>query len=217
MLREAVERKPETVLPVAYTGKRPRRPTQQIDVLRPLRRATLKCMWTTLLASYAAIVSSCSVVISYLSYKSGGPQLSGSAGLIGRYDLEGPILFVSLHNRGRGPVTVDSVLLWGLGSTEVARGALPVVGWPLHPVNSQLPVRIEGHSGVRWNSPAQKITKEWLKRDDLVKLAVSVHLAHGKFLDLVVDTSDVDDLDRDNLPAWEAESGKPGKSFKPGL
>jgi hypothetical protein len=99
----------------------------------------------------------------------------------------------------------------------VDKKPLPVIGWPLHPVNSQLPIRIEGNSGGRWYSPAQKITKKWLKRDDLVKLALTVHLANGKFLDLIVDTSDIDVLDPDNLPDWEPEPEKPGKAFEPEL
>jgi hypothetical protein len=174
-------------------------------------------MWTTFLASYAAVVSTCSLVVSYLSHRSGGPQLSGSAEIIGRYDLEGPTIHVVVQNRGRGPVTVDSILLWGLGPTAVDKKPLPVIGWPLHPVNSQLPIRIEGNSGGRWYSPAQKITKKWLKRDDLVKLVLTVHLANGKFLDLIVDTSDIDVLDPDNLPDWEPEPEKPGKAFEPEL
>lgn len=53
--------------------------------------------------------------------------------------------------------------------------------------------------------------------DDLVRLALTVYLADGKLLDLIVNTSDVNVLDPDNLPDWEPESVKSGKTFKPGL
>lgn len=63
-------------------------------------------MWTEVLAIYAAVVSTSSVAISYLSYRSGGPQLSGSAEIYGRYDIEGPKLHVDVHNRGRMTATM---------------------------------------------------------------------------------------------------------------
>lgn len=167
-------------------------------------------MLTEILAIYAAVVSTGSVIIAYFSYRSGDPRLSGSAEIVGRYDIEGPTLHVTVHNRGRGPITVDFVMLWGLSpSSGNKKTALPVVGWPLHSVNSQLPVRIEGHSGDHWHSPAQKITKEWLNRSDLTRLEVTINLADGKTMTLKVDTSNVDILDPHNLPDWEPGPGDP--------
>lgn len=105
------------------------------------------------------------------------------------------------------------MMMWGLGPTAGDKKLLPVVGWPLRSVNSQLPVRIEGHSGGRWDSSGQKTAKFWLQRVDydFVKLEVTVNLAEGKFISLVVDTSDVDILDPYNLPDWAPESRKPAK------
>jgi hypothetical protein len=40
-------------------------------------------MLTAVLAIYAAVVSTGAVVISYMSYRSGGPQLSGNAEIFG--------------------------------------------------------------------------------------------------------------------------------------
>jgi hypothetical protein len=163
-------------------------------------------MWTDVLAIYAAVISTSSLAISYLSYRSGGPQLSGDAFMTDQMVGEPPLLYIALHNRGRGPVTVDSIMLWAMGPTSVDKDPLPVTGWPLPAVSSKLPVRIEGHSGGRWWVPAQQIASEWLKRDDLVKLVVKVFLADGRLIDLVVNTTEVDELDPDNLPNWEGEA-----------
>lgn len=68
-------------------------------------------MWTEVLAVYAAVVSTSSLAISYLAFRSGGPRLSGSAEIYGRYDIEGLTLHVDIHNRDRGPITVDPIML----------------------------------------------------------------------------------------------------------
>lgn len=158
-------------------------------------------MWTEVLAIYAAVVSTGSLGVSYLSYRSGGPQLSGAAEIYGRYDIEGPTLHVDLHNRGRGAITVDAVDLWGVG-TALQR-SLPVVGWPLRSSSRALPLRIEGHSGARWHFPAHRIAREWLSRTDLLRLEVAVALANGEDLKIKVDTSNIDVLDSANLPDWQ--------------
>jgi hypothetical protein len=161
-------------------------------------------MWIEVLAAYAAVVSTSSLAISYLSYRSGGPQLSGSAYIYGRYDIQGPTLHVDVHNRGRGPITVDSIMLWGVGIAYKKAG-LPVVGWPLRSSSCVLPARIEGHSGERWHFPAHDLTKEWLNRHDLARLEITIDLATGKTLTLKVDTSDIDVLDGRNLPDWQPD------------
>ena len=161
-------------------------------------------MWTEVLTIYAAVVSTSSIAISYLSYRSGGPQLSGSAEIYGRYDIEGPTLHVDVHNRGRGPITVDSTMLWGVGIVHKKDG-LPVVGWPLRSPSCVLPSRIEGHSGERWHFPAHDLAKEWLNRYDLARLEVEVGLAVGKTFTLKVDTSNIDVLDGRNLPDWQPD------------
>lgn len=160
-------------------------------------------MWTAILAAYAAVVSTSSLAISYLSYRSGGPQLSGDAEIYGRYDIQGPMLHVAVYNRGRGSITVDSIMLWGIGIA--LEKSLPVVGWPLRSPSCALPSRIEGHSGTRWHFPAHHVTKEWLNRDDLTRLDIQIGLATGKTLTLKVDTSDIDVLDGHNLPDWQPD------------
>jgi hypothetical protein len=161
-------------------------------------------MWTEVLATYAVVVSTSSLAISYLSYRSGGPQLSGSAEIYGRYDIEGPTLHVDVHNRGRGPITVYSIMLWGVGIAYKKEG-LPVAGWPLRSPSCGLPSRIEGHSGERWHFPAHDLAKEWLNRHDLARLEVEIGLATGKSLTLKVDTSNIDVLDGRNLPDWQPD------------
>ncbi len=160
-------------------------------------------MWTEALATYAAVVSSSSLAISYLSYRSSGPQLSGSAEIYGRYDIEGPTLHVDVYNRGRGPVTIDSIMLLGIG--VALKKNLPVVGWPLRSPSCELPSRVEGHSGERWHFPAHDLAKEWLNRRDLTRLEVHIGLATGKTLMLKVDTSNIDVLDGRNLPDWQPD------------
>lgn len=164
-------------------------------------------MWTALLASYAAVVSTSSLVLSYLSYRSGDPQLSAIA-TINAWP-EGPALYIEIYNRGRAAATVDSILMWGHGPTPV--------GWSLRSINSELPLRIEPHSGKRWSQPALEITKQWISRDDRAVLTMTVRLANGKFLDLIVDTSSIADLGPDSLLGLEAEPEDYGETFEPGL
>ena len=161
-------------------------------------------MWTVVLASYAAVVSTSSLAISYLSYRSGGPRLSGSAYIYGRYDIEGPTLLVDVHNRGRGPITIDSVMLWGICGTGHEKG-LPTGGWPLSSPGCVLPSRIEGHSGMHWRFPAHHVSKEWLSRHDIAGLEVTVGLATGRTLALKVDTANIGVLDGRNLPDWQPD------------
>jgi hypothetical protein len=164
-------------------------------------------MWTTLLASYAAMVSTSSLVVSYISYRSSGPVLSGEAEIsaeIYRGKFDGPALWVDLYNRGRGPVTVHSAMIWAGGNTGPVKGILEV-GWLLDSDECSLPSRIEGHSGEHWVFPAREFAKAWLTRSDLQSLKVDIKLAHGKRLLLKVDTSAIDRLDRQNLPDWEPD------------
>jgi hypothetical protein len=170
-------------------------------------------MWTEVLATYAAVVSTASLAVSYLSHRSGGPQLSGNTELIGKYDTEGPKLTVQVHNRGRGPVTIDSIMLPGWGPTSLRRKPVGKVGWSFGPINSELPVRIEGHSGGWYSSRAPVAVTEWLKRDDLIKLVVMINLADGRTINLDVDTTDIDELDPDNLPNWKVG---PSEKLQPG-
>jgi hypothetical protein len=173
-------------------------------------------MWTTLLASYAAVVSTGSLGVSYLSYRSGGPQLSGTAVLYGEPGTAGTTLQVAVRNRGRGAVTVESMRLWGSGPASVdGEPDHTAVGWPLTSMNARLPLRIEGHSGERLVSSAGQIAKEWLTRPDLVRLSMTILQADGKFLELAVDTAKIDGLDPNDLPDSESEPEN-GEPFTPG-
>jgi hypothetical protein len=211
----ASEREPE-----ALVGRRPRehshkaRAAQAVSALcrkKPITErdpaAFDRCysagMWTMVLASHAAVVATSSLAISFLSYRSGGPRLSGNAEIHGRYDIQGPTLHVDVHNRGRGPITVDSVMLWGVGIA--LKKSLPVIGWPLRSPGCVLPSRIEGHSGEHWHFPGHDLAREWLNRDDLTRLEVEVGVATGKTLTLKVDTSNIDVLDGRNLPDWQPD------------
>jgi hypothetical protein len=129
--------------------------------------------------------------------------LLGSAEIYGRYDIEGPTLHVDVHNRGRGPITVDSVMLWGVGIA--LKKSLPVVGWPLQSPSCVLPSRIGGHSAARWHFPAHDLAKEWLNRPDLTRLEVKIGLGNGNTLTLKVDTTNIDVLDGRNLPSWQPD------------
>jgi|SRR5580692_215082 hypothetical protein len=101
-------------------------------------------MLTEILAVYAAIVSTVSLAIAYFAYRSDDPKLSGTVevkndlrSIKGRIELE-----ISLHNRGRGAITIDSVNMWKAGAGKL----MPI---PDH-TDVSLPVRIDGHSGLRW-------------------------------------------------------------------
>jgi hypothetical protein len=174
-------------------------------------------MWTTVLASYAAVVSTSGLIVSYISYRSGGPQLSGTAKLYREPGIAGSTLQVAVRNRGRGAVTIDSMRLWGTGPASVdGKSQDLAVGWPLTSMNTRLPLRIEGHSGERWTSSASRITKEWLTRPGLTTLSMTILQADGKFLELAVDTSMIDALDPKDLPDSESDSEENGEPFTPG-
>jgi hypothetical protein len=160
-------------------------------------------MLTEVVASYAAVVSTAALALSYVSYRASGPQLSGNAYIYGRYDVDGPTLHVLVYNRGRGAVTVRDLWLWA--SNTPRRSPCPVMGWPLRWTKGTLPARIEGQSGEHFSFPGHLITRDWLTRRDLERMDVAVQLANGKTLWLPVDTDDIDVLDPDNLPDWDPD------------
>jgi hypothetical protein len=97
-------------------------------------------MLTEILAIYAAAVSTCSLAISYFTYQSGGPRLSGQALLTGRFsDAEGPMLNVAVYNRGRGPVTIDRIFLWTFAHVKAG---------PAHALSSRATRR---KASTEWN------------------------------------------------------------------
>lgn len=168
------------------------------------RKCQSMSMWTEILAIYAAVVSTSSLVVSYISYRSSGPVLSGEAEIhaeiYGSEKIDGPVLWVHLYNRGRAPVTVHSAMISAEGRAEVRR-----VDWWLHSDECSLPSRMEGYSGENWIFPARTFLKTWLTRNDLRSLRVSIEFAHRESLLLKVNTSLIDGLDRQNLPDWEPD------------
>lgn len=151
-------------------------------------------MLTEILAIYAAVISTVSLAIAYFAYRSGDPKLSGSAELIGSYVIDGPVLRIALHNRGRGAITVDSGELLGWAIVDEfsqSEFPLPLGTWKLNAADLKLPIRIDGHSGIRWNIAAHDISERWLK-DDFARLEVEMSLATGETLTLAVKTWMID-------------------------
>jgi hypothetical protein len=144
-------------------------------------------MLTEVLAIYAASISTISLAISYFAYRSDDPKLSGSAKLDTRFvDLDrmpgGPTLYVTLHNRGRGAITVASV-------NSLPAGILIVGGrdnspWQIDTNDLELPTRIEGHSGVQWKIPLQKWNSSFAPT--YVKPEILIGVASGETLTLKV-------------------------------
>ena len=102
-------------------------------------------MWTQVLATYAAIVSTSSLVVAYLAFRSGGPRLSAVANF--EPWASDPVIEVELYNRGRFPVTVVSVV--ALGEARAGLGM-----WDLLRNGEE---RIEGHAGKTLAFPARDV------------------------------------------------------------
>jgi hypothetical protein len=130
-------------------------------------------MLAEILAIYAAVVSTASLVISYFSDRSNNPRLVGQAmaslSPVGEYRLR-----VELFNRGRGPVTVKSIYLNGSGKYKM-------MGDTLNLMNPNLPARIEGHAAGEWDC-ASEIVERLLTDPDISKLEMEVLLGDAKIL-----------------------------------
>lgn len=137
-------------------------------------------MWTEDLTIYSAIVATTSLSVACLSYRSAGPRLSGDAE-ISNVSHDEERIRVCVYNRGRGPITIDSIILQGRASSKKFRGQLK---WPL----SLHPSRIEGNSKACWEFPANFVTEEWFKLLGFKRLELRVYLATGKVLKLKVNT-----------------------------
>ena len=71
-------------------------------------------MLAEVLAIYATVVSTGSLVISYFSHRSSGPRLAGYAMVARGPKEQGQYrIHLELFNRGQGPVTVHS--MWPIG------------------------------------------------------------------------------------------------------
>jgi hypothetical protein len=102
--------------------------------------------WTTAIAAYAAVVSTGSLVVALLAWRSGGPQLQARAGLV-RAENGNGWLSITVNNRGRADITIESMQLWVgklsprmVESFKVERGP-------------ELPHRLVSHSSIDWVLP----------------------------------------------------------------
>ena len=153
-------------------------------------------MLATVLAIYAAVISTVSLVISYFAYRSESPKLSGTAVVVtepgeapnwGFYpDNVVVTLAITLHNRGRGAITVNSVAVY---DPSITRGTNQ---WNPDEDDLVLPVRIEGNSGVKWNLVADYDLQQMLKRHNSEGPDVYIGMATGEVLSMRIkrDTRD---------------------------
>jgi hypothetical protein len=140
-------------------------------------------MLTTVLAIYAAVISTVAVLISYYANKSDNPKLSGTVSLSGvtqgdwkkskQFELS-----IALHNRGRGAVTVDSVKVYPNGI--FGDGGV----WKLGTDELKLPFRIEGNSGIHWDIRPAGEQLRFLQRRSSKKLQAVIGLATGQEIKL---------------------------------
>jgi hypothetical protein len=151
-------------------------------------------MLTEILAIYAAVVSTSSLTVSYFSYKSGNPRLSGKAEL---HNTDAPILHIWLYNKGRGAITVNKFELYGFepGSKEESKTLeskdFPPLWWPFPRHQCGLRKRIEGHSDDEWFLPLPEMAIKWLNLPNLALLDLEVLLGNGNPLVLKVDISGI--------------------------
>jgi hypothetical protein len=169
-------------------------------------------MWTEVFAGLSLVVSATALFVSYLAFRSAGPRLSGEADFGTTYywpvGKRGVTLYVHVHNRGSGAITIDDLMLWTYPSEPTKDRELPSVGstgWPLTWA-ADFPIRLEGHSGKQFSIPAVDIAKTWLTRPDLNYMEVNVNLATGLSLKLPVDTREIDGFDPEDLLTTEPET-----------
>ncbi|WP_144082714.1 MULTISPECIES: hypothetical protein [Micromonospora] len=135
-------------------------------------------MLTEILAAYAAVVSTSALAVSWLTYRSGNPRLSGDATLVeddkGEYGL-----WVDIRNRGRSVAFVRAMNLQKHGYRKRRREA--VVIWGLYARDATYPLKIEAHSGDRFHfRPRGDFAIKWsdLRRWD--PALVKVEMTNGK-------------------------------------
>ncbi|MFI6762457.1 hypothetical protein ACIBF5_25310 [Micromonospora sp. NPDC050417] len=140
-------------------------------------------MWTLVIAIYAAVVSTGSLVTAYMAYRSSGPQVSGRAYFGGGPGSAWPYLSVNIANAGRAPITIDSA--W-LIRRKKRKGWTS--GWNLRSDDHPLPVRIEGHESVSWSFPSNEMlltnsklaASSWPHWNELDGLEIALLLGSGR-------------------------------------
>ncbi|MEV4536247.1 hypothetical protein AB0J82_20880 [Asanoa sp. NPDC049518] len=94
---------------------------------------------TLAIATYAAIVSTCSLVVAFFAYRQGGPRVDAKAAC----DPRNPTMHVAVFNKGRGATTIARVeALAYIPQTE------KTTGWWRGYSDDELHHRLEGHSSV---------------------------------------------------------------------
>jgi hypothetical protein len=146
-------------------------------------------MLTEIVAIYAAVVSTVSIVITYFAYRSENPKLSGSVlpGGRGRIILGKPYgptiysqdevefevpLVIAINNRGRAPITIESASASCIVCTRKRYA---------HPAENSLefPIRIDGNSGVRGLIITRGRSEEVVSADGGVPIYSSMHIELG--------------------------------------
>jgi hypothetical protein len=151
-------------------------------------------MLTEILAIYAAVVSTSSLAVSYVSNRSSNPRLSGRAEL---HNTDAPILHIWLYNKGRAAITINKFELYGFepGPKEESKTLeskdFPPLWWPFPRHQCDLRKRIEGHSDHEWFLPLPEMAIRWLNLPNLARLDLDVLLGNGNSLVVKVDASGI--------------------------
>jgi hypothetical protein len=138
-------------------------------------------MWTQILATYAAVVSTASLAIAYISYKAGGPRLSGRAAF-SSWDSDSTI-YAEIWNSGRGPVSIRGFRLDY--NADQKQAGFVYGSLPLALNQTVMPIRLDSGAGRGWAFSTGGITR-FLTQPGLKRLRVVVTLGNGKELTLPV-------------------------------
>jgi hypothetical protein len=104
-------------------------------------------------AWYAAVVSTASLFVAFLAWRSGGPRLKVRALLVRGVEDESGFFAVYVDNRGRSDVSISSIYVWvsvpdSAASPLAERTAVPV-GFKLE--GPELTHRLLAHSSAIWS------------------------------------------------------------------
>ncbi|MEV4621116.1 hypothetical protein AB0J74_20705 [Asanoa sp. NPDC049573] len=99
---------------------------------------------TLAIATYAAIVATCSLVVAFLAYRQAGPRVEADA--VADYDANA--VEVTVYNKGRGAITIVEVRAW-IATFRTGRS------WSMGEAGDEVPHRLEGHSRFRIRIPVK--------------------------------------------------------------
>ncbi|XVV14379.1 hypothetical protein ACQP2X_08555 [Actinoplanes sp. CA-131856] len=130
---------------------------------------------TLMIAAYAAVVSTASLMVAVAAWRSGGRRLKIYARRVRVGDAGW--LCVTADNRSRSDITVDALVLWvgnstlGLSDQPVAMIDYTVSDGP------PLPYRMPAHSSARWMLPPdvfdQALGRRRIRWRDFVRVQIS--------------------------------------------